>query len=810
MRMLGHKRKHKRMAVERMADRKRRAPARTADQLMVTRRTFVFKGLAAASFAALTGRLWQLQIRDHEDLKARGADFWERRFPLPAARGMIYDRRGQLLAENKKSWAVAIVPANLPQDEAARATIFATLSRHLGMGDIVTIVPKEFPAAAAGRAEIAARLAAILGVPAAAILDAVASDEQRPANARQRVIQVSGAAVPPERLAAVRAALPDLPGVAVANPIGYLYATKGLFDRYQPLTIKKGIAKEVALGIEANRLYLPGVQIDDQALSRRYLVGEELGHILGYTGPIGAEQYEAAVMRDERGQTALDASGNPVRVYAPEDHVGQAGLEAALEDTLRGKPGSFLAQMNAAGKISGEYAQYRRDPVEGHSVVLTIDTDFQREMITILQRGIEAGIAFNRNYNATELRGKKQRFLPPGTGAAVALDPRTGEVLALVSLPSYDPRHFADGISQQQFDAYTEVGVPKDQRRIPLLNRCVAASFPPGSTLKTFMAAAGLQEACITPDTKFKCLGRIEVPWTWNELVRDPYWCYTRDATHQDQDVMHALATSCDVFFYTLSAPRQIDERGIATHFYLPDDPEPKPFAGLGIERINTYLNRFGFGDKTGIELANEDTGLVPGPDWKEKVYNDFWAIGDTLNTSIGQGYDMVTPLQLCNATAAISNGGLLFQPTLVHRILDSRGRVVRGPTPRVLRKLPIDQAHLNVVRQGLLMSTTDPAGLVSHAPADGKPDKFPLPPGIQAGVKTGTAEFGAEEEVDEDGRFLRAHAWCTAFAPFENPEICVVAFIEGGFGSADVAAPVASAMIRAYYARYHPEQWAR
>ncbi|MDP9374523.1 MAG: penicillin-binding transpeptidase domain-containing protein [Chloroflexota bacterium] len=809
--MFGRKKRHKRIEIERMADRKRRAPERTPDEIMLTRRTFVFKGLAATSFVALSGRLWQLQIRDHEVLKEQGNTLSTRKFPLPATRGLIYDRRRHLLADNQKSWAVAIVPANLPDKKKGReerAAIFATLASTLGIGEIAVIVPEDLPGAKAPaeREEIYARLAATLGAPVEDIRDTVESTLAEAKSAKQEppaMIKVSGE-LRPERAAAVRALARDLPGgcVQVVNRIAYLADVEFAGDPYQPQMIKKGITKEVALGIEANRLYLPGVQIDDQAFGRRYHVGEELGHILGYTGPISEAQYKAAVRTDERGRPVLDEDGKPIPLYQMQDHVGKTGAEAGLEEILRGRAGSYVARINGAGKVVGEVPEYRVAPADGHSAVLTIHTEFQREALGIVQAGIDGGFRHIEEFNEQARReGRRQRPLPPGAGAAVVLNPRNGEILALASLPGYDPRHFASGISQAQLDAYLETDVPEKQRRTPLMNRCLENSFPPGSTLKTFIAAAGLQDGRIAADTKIKCLGHIEVPTTWNEFDRNKYWCYTRSAEHGDQDVRHALATSCDVFFYVLSVLKQQDERDLDLRYYRPDSPDPHPFDGLGIERINHYLDAFGFGAKTGIELANEDSGIIPGPAWKEKAYPDnYWSVGDTINTSIGQGYDQVTPLQLCNAMAAVANGGTLYKPTIVHQILDPQGRVVREMTPQVLRKLPMERHHLNVVREGLRMSVFDPVGLVNPARS---PQGFPLLPGIDAGVKTGTAEYGTEEEKDELGRFLRAHAWCSAFAPFNDPEVCVVAFIEGGFGSAPVAAPVASALINAYFARF-------
>lgn len=790
--MLGRK-KHKRMELERGPRKRSRALERTPEQIAFTRRAFVFRGLAASSFIALTGRLWQLQVVQYDAMKGQGQAFTQRYFPLKAARGLIYDRNRQLLADNRKSWAVTIVPANLPDSTTERDAIYKTLATSLGMGPLAVIVPKELLPEA--RDETYARLAAVLGVASDVVRQPV--EDELASAAKQKRAALNMIAVSRElaadRAAAVATVALDLPGVRVVNPIKY--QVDNTFDYFVPLIVKRGIPKDLALGIEANRLYLPGVQIDDQTLSRHYYVGEELAHILGYTGPISKEEYDAAVVTDDQGAPLLDNNGQKQHRYAYDDFVGKSAIEASLEDQLRGQAGGYVAQVTARGQIAGEFTQYRRNPVDGKSVVLTVSTDFQRDVITQLQSGIDAAKKYVEDLNVQKrAEGKKEHPLPPGTGAVVALDPQTGKILALVSLPSYDQRLFANGISQQQLDALLETNVPPEQRRYPLQNRCVANTFPPGSTLKTFMALAGLQEGRIKPDTKLKCLGQIDVPSTWDELQRNKYWCWTRDASHGEQEVRLALADSCDVFFYILGAPKQKDERGIDLHFYEPGNSTPLYFNGLGIDKINQYLTAVGFGAKSGIELSNEVAGLVPGPDWKQKTFPDnYWSVGDTIVTSIGQGYDLVTPLQLCNATAAVANGGTLYRPTLVHELLDSQGQTVKPFKPEVLRKLPVDRAHIEVVREGMRMNVTDPKGLVYQ--------KFSLPSGIDAGVKTGTAEYG--DQFDEQGLALRAHAWTAAFAPYNNPRICVVAFVEGGSASATVAAPVAASVISAYFARF-------
>lgn len=818
----------KRIEIERMADKKRpRNPATTADQRRLTRRTFVFKGLAAASFATLTARLWQLQIRDYAKAVDTQKAYDQRLMLLNPARGMILDRDRVLIADNIKNWSVAVVPAALPDDDteegqAERRAIYATLAQHLAMPDVVVIRTKELPQEEALRDEIYNRVAATLKATIDLVRDPVERELARAAAKKvgaQALIKVPAGTddLTPDQLAAARALEEVLTAVHVVNPVAYQVDTFGFYNQYTPLPIKTGISKEQALGIEANRLYFPGVQIADDALTRRYHVGAELGHILGYVGPITSEERAEYVLRDDRGEIIYDQTDNePIPIYGLKDNIGKAGIEGGLEPILRGKRGQYFAKVNAAGKIVGAFPEGKLDPVNGNSVVLSIPLDYQKEVIAILQKQIDAVRPYIEEQNA-EYRQKgeldKVKPFPIAAGAAVALDPRNGEVLALVSIPSYDPKLFAKGITQAEFNVLLEEGVPDKEKRLPLINRCIAYEVPPGSTMKPFLAAAALQEGTITADTKFKCRGRIEIEETWSN-IRHKYWCWTRDESHQDLDVREALATSCDVFFYNVGGPRQQDEAGEWTHYFQPGDPAKQWFNGLGINRINEYLRLFGFGATSGIELSDEVAGIVPGIDWKEKVFpGNFWSIGDTIVTTIGQGYDLVTPLQLCNATAAVANGGTLYKPTLVHQLLDDAGNVVRGPQATVIRKLPIDRQHINIAREGMKMNVDwhrqgDPnqvRGLVAPKyDEQGRPipgtEQFPMPPGIDAGVKTGTAEYGTE--TDDDGLLLRAHAWCAAFAPYNNPEICVVAFVEGGSASARIAAPVANGMLNAWFAR--------
>jgi penicillin-binding protein 2 len=824
-------RSKKRMEIERITDKKHpRTPERTPDQLRLTRRTVVFKGLAVTSFAALTGRLWQLQVRDHQVSVDAQQTFSQSSFPLPAARGLIYDRDRKILADNMKSWSVSIIPANLPSadtDDGAlqRRAIFTTLANQLQMLDVIILRPPKMPTERESREEIYQRLAAAIGIDIDAVRFPV-EKQMAQANPQRAVMVPEGKqTLSPQQLDTARALANEFPKdiMSVINPIEYQVDIFGEWRPYTPRVIKTDVDKGVALGIEANRLYLPGVQIDDQALSRNYRVGAEMGHILGYTGPITAEERTASIVKDEHGQALTDGDGDPIYAYGLSDYVGKAGLESGLEDLLRGREGKYVAKMNASNRVIGEYPDLRKPAVNGNSVVLTIPLDYQQQVIKILQEGYGGKGGINNVKPLIEEANKaalaknpprpdQVKPIPPPAGAAVAIDPRNGEILALVSLPGYDVRLFANGITQKEFDVLLEKDVPDKDKTYPLQNRTIASVYPPGSTLKPFSASAGLHTGKIKDSTKFKCLGNIRVPPTGNEIGGNYYWCWTRDQQHQDLSVYEALATSCDVFFYTLAGPKQPDILGVDTHFYQPNSGNPEYFNGLGIEALNDHLRLYGFGALSGIELGDEVPGLVPGTAWKEQTFvGDSWSLGDTLVTAIGQGYMQVTPLQLCNATAAIANGGTVYKPTLVHEVLNDQGQTVRGQQAQVIRKLPIDRNLLEVVRTGMKMNVewhrdNTVKGLVApQFDQAGNPipgtEQFPLPPGISAGVKTGTAEYDSAF-MDDDGLLLKSHAWCSAFAPYDNPEICVLAFVEGGSGSATIAAPVAAGMINAWFAR--------
>ena len=338
------------------------------------------------------------------------------------------------------------------------------------------------------------------------------------------------------------------------------------------------------------------------------------------------------------------------------------------------------------------------------------------------------------------------------SAVAVVLDPRNGEILAMVSLPAYDNQVFIDNRDRQRIKTYLSDDVTK-----PMLNKALYEQYAPGSTLKPFMAAAGLQEGTLKLETTYNCPGEIYVPYSTDDNQRDPKPCWVRKSgvpPHGPQSVIDGIANSCDIFFYNVGAPYQIDPTtDKPLHYYEYGGPKgvvKHDFQGLGIERMDKYFADFSFGVKTGMtDLGGEELGIVPTPSYKENLTKtkaqpkgDPWALGDTINVTIGQGYFTCTPLQMAVATAAVANGGTFYRPHLVRTVTDENGEVVRTTDTTPMRRSVIKDEHLQIVRQGMRKVITD-------GTAKGK---FSVP--VEVAGKTGTAEYG--EAIAVKGKPLK------------------------------------------------------
>lgn len=719
----------------------------------------LFYFMLSLSFVALAVRMVQMQVIDGGIYQSKADENRVRVLATKAQRGVVYDRNMRQLISNQPSFSVAATEADLPEDAAAQQTVFDTLARLLHTLPVVTAVPEKLFDQPDAVASVTAQLAAVLGVPVAevqATLEAARKISPEAPNLLRRDLDAT-------TVAAIQAHLDDWPGIEVMNEIQYTFITRRE-QPFSPVTIKRNIPFQTMQQVKEAHLDLPGISVVPEAV-RQYAAGSYMSHILGYVGPIPPDQYKEAL--------PPEGSGDPP-IYDKDDKVGLLGIEASMEDVLRGRKGRREIEVNANQREVREIANL--PPVSGDNVVLTIDSALQMSVTQFLQEGIDKAHAAGSGGAGANLRA----------GVAIVEKVTTGEILAMVSLPSYDNNLFASGITQADFDQLN------NDPNLPMFHRAIGGSYPPGSTFKMITAAAGLQEKVIKPDTRIYDPGHIDVPLAYDENQRTHFNGWKKEGLGW-LDVVGAIQQSCDVFFYEVAGPAQLDSLGHPTRFYLPNDPTPHLFFGLGIVPLNHYMKLFGLGTPTGIRLPGEADGVAPDPPWKlENFPGDNWSLGDTLYTGIGQGFTLVTPLQLVNATAAVANGGTLYQPQIMEQVLDSDGgTVVQDFQSSVIRQVPVDPANLALVRQGMRLAVADPVKGTSH--------RTELK-GVQIAGKTGTAEIG---DVIDDKGHRRAHAWFTAFAPYDHPEIAVTVLIEAGSESLEgstFAVPVAREIFKAYY----------
>ncbi len=779
--------------------RRRRGPIPGADQIFLSRRMFVAKGAVVTAFTALAGKLGFMQVAQHADYRQQAQNnvLWP--VLLKAPRGLIYDRASRMLADNRRSWEVRVIPDKLPEKPAERDAVVDRISAELGLPDALVIDPAEVPIGS----EQTVYAGVIRAMQAAGVVG-VRGPETTPeewltfiareANPNRNYLLLLENDLSVDQAAQLRAALPGLPGVKVMNRLRYAIGNTG--DPRSEVIAKSDVPREVALKLEANKLYLPGLVLDNEVLVRRYHGGETMSHVLGFARKVDEEALNAPENQDEFGKP----------IYKLDDIIGVDGLEYTFEEHLRGKKGLVTVEVDTHGVEQRKLIDTQKDPLPGKNLKLTIDLELQAAITKALADGITFS---NEDRKAKADQGKAKPLKHPAQeGSVVAIDPRSGEVLALVSYPLYDNQLFVDGISTRKYQEYTA----KD-RGEPLLNKAIAGEYPPGSTLKTFLAASALNDKKISRTTTFTCTGEIKVPYDWDESKGTFHRCWLAEG-HSTVDVYGALEQSCDVFFYNVGAPEDKLEGAPQALRYYDYNPntglsgEKHFFKGLGIEQIQKDLTRqFWFGNPTGLDLPGERPGVVPTPAWLARTNpEENWSLSATLNVSIGQGYFLATPLQVALNTAAVANGGTVHKPLLIKEIVDAGGKAVETFAPKVLRQLELKPQHIEAVREGMRRVVHGEKGTARQAinvETGQMVTKWPLtnPEGedqIEIGGKTGTAEFG---EVDpEDGRYTRAHAWFTAFAPFDKPEIAIAVIIDDGGEGSSYAVPVADKAFRAYF----------
>lgn len=694
-------------------------------------RFILLRLVLVAAFALLGTRLWYLQIVEGARYREAAEGNRRRTVAMLPIRGRIFDRAGRVLAENVPSFTIMATVDSLPEDEAERTRLFDRLCALLRCEGTVEVDPRKIDPTALETlyAWLGERLELGYGGDLEALLDL-----EEPFRATVRLTESDAAWL----------------RTRIASSAGLTYTTsleQVLYDShvpvYLPVPLAENVPRDVALVIEEHRLDLPGIYVQPEP-SRRYPTGALTAHVVGYVGRISAEELAA--------ENPDPKNGQPVR-YLENDRIGKLGAERAFEAILRGELGLQEIQVDASGRPVGA-PFWTKDPRPGYDVVLTLDTDLQERATAILEQ-----------YIRQAERERPRDYRPVTSGVAVVLDVRSGQVLAMVSLPSYDNNLFARGITQEEFRRLL------DDPRNPLLNRAVSGSYPPGSTFKLVVASAALQEKVITPKTRIFDGGALLVPNRYDpNLPPQVFPCWLRSG-HGWQTVDVAIRNSCNVFFFTIAG----------------GTPDKQYEDGLGIERFVRYAHAFGFGEPTGLGLPGEASGLIPTPEWKEETLGEPWVQGDLYNMAIGQGNILVTPLQLVNAVAAIANGGTLYRPQLLLRVQDAQGQVVQEFRPQVIHQLPVDPDYLAVVRQGMRRVVTESATDYARTHAS-----------VAIAGKTGSAEFGP---------FLRpgvrqAHAWFVGFAPYEDPQIAVAVVVEGGGQGSRIALPAVTDIIEYYFTR--------
>jgi len=499
--------------------------------------------------------------------------------------------------------------------------------------------------------------------------------------------------------------------------------------RFQPVLLRGDLGYERFAQVESHRYALPGV-VTHIGPRRDYVDGEMAAHLLGTIGEIGTRQLALPQFEG----------------YAQGEIVGQFGLEARHEGHLRGRAGGRNMVVDVAGREIELLDEL--EPVPGGRIVLTLDKDLQRV----------AEEAFRSN----------DPDKPDHMGALVALDPNNGEVLALASLPAYDPNAFAGGIDSATWD-----GLISDPWK-PLRNRAVSGEYSPGSTYKAVIAAAGLAEKAITREEEIFCPGHYR-------LGRRVYRCWKRGG-HGNVDMDAAMKGSCDVYFYDLGVR-------------------------LGIDRIARYAKGFGFGAKTNLDLAAEKAGLVPTMEWKRRAKGEDWIKGETVSAAIGQGYNLATPIQLAVSYAAIANGGRVMRPKLIKRLETWDGEIISVTNAEEISRVPVSRKILEVVTEGLVEVVQGEQGTGGRARIEG----------IEVAGKSGTTQVVSLDlvkdlEPEEIPIRYRDHALFAAFAPAQRPEIVVVALVEhAGQGGGTVAAPIVQKVMARYFqkrrARHAPDE---
>lgn len=588
------------------------------------------------------------------------------------------------------------------------------------------------------------------------------------------------------------------------------------FAQYLPAVITTNVPITLAKIIQQETVFMPGVQVLTRPV-RYYPTGEYSSHIIGFMGPLPDRNYYV----DELG-------------YELDDRVGLFGLESSMEDKLKGEKGEKQIEVDSTGRQVRQVG-VETPPESGYNLHLTLDLTLQKAAQDILSAQLE------KKRKDPDFK----KYPEVEQGVVVAINPKNGEILALVNIPTFDNQRFATKIDVEYY-----LQLARNDYN-PLLNNAIAGQYPPGSVFKIVTAAAALQEGIVSPSRRLRAPGAIIIP---NRFApNDPgraqkfvCWIYRQNPVtgewgeHGYMDVYRALAESCDIYFYKVAGGFDQDGEKVET---------------LGIERLRGYAEQFGFNRTQGIELPAEAPGLIPSKAWKSANLGSPWSTGDDYNSSIGQGYILSTPLQVAQMGAVIANGGFLYRPTLVHHYTDAKGRVVvfdandqpifatANPNgiatledangnpidpatidlsiqfdaegnyirpPELLNKVEVDQEYIDAVAEGMHQTTlvggTAPLGRQLKEDFTYDDLTWFQRDGFEVAGKTGSAEF-CDSIAQTRGwcavtkdQLQPTHAWYIGHAPLNDPEIVVVAFIFNGGEGSTWAGPVVYEVMQAYF----------
>ena len=546
----------------------------------------------------------------------------------------------------------------------------------------------------------------------------------------------------------------------------YIATTNWLFDS---TPLKCDVPQDVAMVVMENREDWPGIDVEIEPV-RQYPTGDLTSEIIGFLGPIPAilEEYYVGL-----------------GFVANRDKVGYAGVEQSMNDVLSGTNGTRVVEVN----VAGEFIRNLEEPVEpipGNDIYLTIDTRLQ----LIARQALIDEIEFWNQYAGRTLSNN---------GVVIAMNPKTGEVLALVSYPNYENNRM-----ERIIPGYYYEQLYRDPQR-PLFNHAISAEHPPGSVFKMAAALGILNEGVVTPEYEIFDPGSITVIQRYYE--NDPgtpreFVCWDREG-HGMVNFMWGVAYSCNVYWYKVGGGFE----------------DEVPGNGLGIWRMGEYARALGYGEPTGIELPGEQDGLIPTPTWKRINLGENWATGDTYTATVGQGYVLATPLQVLNSISTIANGGKVMDVTLIDKIISKEGEVLQELTPSYKWDITVDPV-INVYENNIPTGekiTVEPwvVELSNEAMrlvvTDGTASRYEIErhaalfrnDSSRSAGKTGTAEY-CDDIANEQGLCQfgawPSHAWYVGYAPWDDAEIAVVAFVYNGTEGATLSAPVVRRVIDAYF----------